>query len=231
MQVPPSPDMAVSMSLVNKLQNRQSRFEINWAHGSFMDDIPKRTSHSVALTVATQAFMLALPCAEVSHTLSLRRLRSYTAALRATRLALLHPAEAYTLNTLCAVYLLWICQVSDVFNKRVHRGHSVTYPQSWTAIEDDTFVHQKGIASLLNQNLRFDATNQFDRGVIYVACTVVVRIRVFACAGNRGRLTFCTDSTENDTGKSRHPTRLPLLEFLQKGERPKCYCRFRRVHW
>ena len=104
--------MAVSMSLINKLQNRQSKFEINWAHGSFMDEIPRRTSHSVALAAATEAFMLALPCAETSHTLSQRRLRSYTAALGATRLALLHPTEAYTLNTLCAVYLLWICQVS-----------------------------------------------------------------------------------------------------------------------
>lgn len=108
-----SPDMAVSMSLINKLQNRQSRFEINWAHGSFMDEIPRRTNHSVALAAATEAFMLALPCTEVSHTLSQRRLRSYTAALGATRLALLHPDEAYTLNTLCAVYLLWICQVSE----------------------------------------------------------------------------------------------------------------------
>lgn len=89
-----------------------------------MDEIPRRTSHSVALAAATEAFMLALPCAETSHTLSQRRLRSYTAALGATRLALLHPTEAYTLNTLCAVYLLWICQVSIEIHLRNHVKHA-----------------------------------------------------------------------------------------------------------
>ena len=103
--------MAVSMSLVNKIQTRHSRFEINWARGSFLDDVPRRLMHSPALAVATEAFMLAIPSTEVSHTLSRRRLRSYTSALYATRLALSHPVEAYSMNTLCAVYLLWICQV------------------------------------------------------------------------------------------------------------------------
>ena len=110
-QMPSSPAMAVSMSLVNKIQTRHSRFEINWAHGSFLDDVPRRISHSQALAAATEAFMLAIPCTDVSHTLSRRRLRSYTSALYATRLALSHSVEAYSLNTLCAVYLLWICQV------------------------------------------------------------------------------------------------------------------------
>jgi hypothetical protein len=103
--------MALSMSLVDKIQNRHSRFEINWAHGSFLDDVPRRLSHSQALAAATEAFMLSIPCADVPHTLSRRRLRSYTSALYATRLALSHSVEAYSINTLCAVYLLWICQV------------------------------------------------------------------------------------------------------------------------
>ena len=110
-QMPSSPTMAVSMSLVNKIQTRHLRFEINWVHGSFLDEVPRRLSHSQALAAATEAFMLSIPCADLSHTLSRRRLRSYTSALYATRLALSQPVEAYSLNTLCAVYLLWICQV------------------------------------------------------------------------------------------------------------------------
>jgi hypothetical protein len=110
-QIPNSSSTKVSMSLINKLETRHRRFEINWAHGSFMDDLPRRVDHSEALAAATEAFMLAIPCANVSYTLSRRRLRSYTAALTATRLAILHPVEAYSLNTLCSVYLLWICQV------------------------------------------------------------------------------------------------------------------------
>lgn len=109
--MPSSPAMAVSMSLIDKIQNRHLKFEINWAHGSFLDDVPRRLSHSQALAAATEAFMLSIPCADVPHTLSRRRLRSYTSALHATRLALSNPVEAYSLNTLCAVYLLWVCQV------------------------------------------------------------------------------------------------------------------------
>jgi hypothetical protein len=127
-QMPSSPAMAVSMSLVNKIQTRHLKFEINWAHGSFLDEVPRRLSHSQALAAATEAFMLSTPCAGVSHTLSRRRLRSYTSALYATRLALSHPVEAYSLNTLCAVYLLWICQVCQYSVVRVVvEGFKVTY--------------------------------------------------------------------------------------------------------
>lgn len=110
-QMPSSTSMAVGLSLVSRLETRHQRFEMNWAHGSFMDEIPKRLDHSKALATATEAFMLAIPCAEVSHTLSRQRLRAYIAALTATRLALLHPVDAFSSNTLCAVYLLWVCQV------------------------------------------------------------------------------------------------------------------------
>jgi hypothetical protein len=126
-QMPSSGSTKVSMSLVNKLETRHLRFEINWAHGSFMDDLPRRVGHSEALAAATEAFMLAIPCRDVSYTLSRRRLRSYTAALTAMRLALLAPVEAYSLNTLCSVYLLWICQVPvDPGFSRLPRRHRLT---------------------------------------------------------------------------------------------------------
>jgi hypothetical protein len=111
-QMPSSVSMSVSLSLADKIETRHARLDINWAHGTFMDGIPRTLGHSVALAAATAAFMLAIPCEDVSHTLAQRRLRSYTAALTATRLGLLDPVDAYSLNTLCAVYLLWISQVS-----------------------------------------------------------------------------------------------------------------------
>ena len=167
--------MAVSMSLINKLQTRHLKFEINWAHGGFMDEIPRRLSQSQALAAATEAFLLAVPCADVSHTLSRRRLRSYTLALQTTRLALSHPSEAYSLNTLCAVYLLWICQVCPyASNINNYQRTRINVLQSWMDIPEDTSIHPRGLALLLNQPIRFDARDSFDRGVVYVACTVVV---------------------------------------------------------
>lgn len=40
---------------------------------------------------------------------------------------------------------------------------------------EDMSIHPRGLALLLNQPIRLNALEQFDRGVVYVACTVVVR--------------------------------------------------------
>lgn len=76
-----------------------------------MDEIPKRLEHSRALAAAADAFMLATPRTDISYTLSRQRLRSYSAALRATRLALLNRSEAQSPLNMCAIYFLWACQV------------------------------------------------------------------------------------------------------------------------
>lgn len=100
-----------SKLIVSNLRTQNLRYDINWAHGPFLDELPKRIQHSEALTAATAAFMLAVPRSEVPFDLSRQRLRSYSAAMKATRLALLNPTEAYSLNTMCAVYFLWVVQV------------------------------------------------------------------------------------------------------------------------
>jgi len=41
---------------------------------------------------------------------------------------------------------------------------------------DDMSIHPRGLALLLNQPIQFNALAQFDRGVVLVACTVVVRL-------------------------------------------------------
>ena len=40
---------------------------------------------------------------------------------------------------------------------------------------EHTGVHPMGLALLLNQPLHFNALSSFDRGLVYSACTVVVR--------------------------------------------------------
>lgn len=60
------------------------------------------------------------------------------------------------------------------------RGTPSNKLQSWIETPDDTSVHPKGLALLLNQPIRFNSLERFDRGIVYSACTVVVR----AIAGN-----------------------------------------------
>lgn len=109
-----SPNIQESMTalMVHKLSVKDIRYDVGWAFGTFVSDIPKRLGRSVALDSATRAFVLSLPPSP--HT---RRqpgsdaLENFTAALKATRLALAHPTESKSIDTLCAAYLLLICQV------------------------------------------------------------------------------------------------------------------------
>ena len=143
-RAPSSPRCTISKLLVSNLRTQNLRYDINWAHGPFLDELPKRLEHSEALTEATAAFMLAVPRSRIPFDLARQRLRSYTAAMKATRLALLNPAEAYSLNTMCAVYFLWVVQVcvscsacevshTNIRSDRSRRAGS-TFPMEWVSI-------------------------------------------------------------------------------------------------
>lgn len=108
---PNSHDSLLSL-LVSKLATKDLRYDIAWAYGSFMADIPKRLGHSIALDSATRALTLSLPPSpQARKQPSMDALQNYTAALEATRLALADPVQSKSINTVCAVYFLLLCQV------------------------------------------------------------------------------------------------------------------------
>jgi hypothetical protein len=98
--------------MVNKLSTKDLRYDVGWAFGPFVGEIPKRLGRSVALDAAARTFVLSLPPSPHArkHPES-SILENFTVALKATRLALAHPVESKSMNTLCAAYLLMICQV------------------------------------------------------------------------------------------------------------------------
>lgn len=108
---PNSNDSLVAL-MINKLATKDLRYDIEWAYGSFMSDVPKRLGHSTALDAATKALTLALPPSpQARRHASVDVLHSYTVALKATRLALADRVQARSTNTMCAVYFLLLCQV------------------------------------------------------------------------------------------------------------------------
>lgn len=117
LQMPSNALMKLSASLVDRLQFGNPGSGINWSSGTFIHELPKRLEHSDALVAATHAFILSCPCVGVTYSLSQQRLRSYVSALKATRLALTHSEEACSLDTMCAIYLLWVCQVRDAIHR------------------------------------------------------------------------------------------------------------------
>jgi hypothetical protein len=113
-EISPNVQESNTALIVHKLSIKDLRYDISWAFGPFLSDIPKRLGRSVALETATQAFVLSLPPSPHSRRHpETDALESFTAALKATRLALAHPTDSRSMDTLCATYLLLICQVSS----------------------------------------------------------------------------------------------------------------------
>ena len=109
-----SPNRQDSMTalMVNKLSVKDLRYDVGWAFGPFIAEIPRRLGRSAALDFAARTFVLSLPPSPCTrrHPRS-DVLENFAAALKATRLALTHPVESKSIHTLCAAYMLMICQV------------------------------------------------------------------------------------------------------------------------
>lgn len=111
--IPPNSQGSMTALMVNKFSITDLRYDVSWAFGPFIHEIPRRVEHSVALDFAARTFVLSLPPSP--HT---RRhpgsdvLENFSAALKETRLALADPIASKSTNTLCAVYLLALCTAS-----------------------------------------------------------------------------------------------------------------------
>lgn len=69
-------------------------------------------------------------------------------AVKALRLFLADPGFVYTPETLCAIFLIWICQVSDC---EARDGYELTRGQSWFGDLDDMVGHGPGIVRILSR--------------------------------------------------------------------------------
>ena len=113
-KIPPNALESLTALMVSKISVKDPRYDVGWAYGPFLNGVPKRLGHSVALDAATEAFVLSLP--PISHHRKQPDssvLESYIVALEATRTALADPVQAKTVDTLCAAYFLLVCQVSN----------------------------------------------------------------------------------------------------------------------
>lgn len=91
------------------------RFSLTWAYGGYLSAIPQRLGTNKALDAAAHALMS-------SHarfitrqpTVTADALSKYSHALIVLRECLDDPVVACSASTLCAVYLLMLCQVGVV---------------------------------------------------------------------------------------------------------------------
>jgi hypothetical protein len=108
-QVPSTDTSIMAAAFVAAFQVTDIRYAVAY-YGPFLRDIPRRLGNSTVLDSAVRALSTAYP---FLHTGSYppNALVRYGQSLRALRECLNNPVEARTPNTLCAVYLITICQV------------------------------------------------------------------------------------------------------------------------
>ena len=108
---PPSSDMTMTTSqLVSALEVLDPRFDLT-VYGGFFRLIPQRLGNNKALDTAVEAVTTTLPMVQSRHQQSPQSYGKYTAALKALRVCLGDPANALSVDTMCALYLIVVCQV------------------------------------------------------------------------------------------------------------------------
>ena len=96
-------------ALALALQNENVAYDLSmW--GTFLSDVPCRLGHNKALDASAKAL---IGCYDGfrADAISMDAIEDYSEALAVLRISLSNEQEATCMNTICAVYLLVICQV------------------------------------------------------------------------------------------------------------------------
>jgi hypothetical protein len=100
----------LAAAFVAALQVNDIRYGVSY-YGAFLRDVPQRLGSSVVLDSAVKAVSTAYPILRTGS-VPPNALVHYGQSLRALRECLNNPSEARTAHTLCALYLITVCQVS-----------------------------------------------------------------------------------------------------------------------
>lgn len=110
----PSNEATMTMSaFCSALGIKDARYDLG-VYGAFMKDIPRRLGTNAALDAsvrATTSVFHAVQC----RTQTVESLEDYGKALVVLGTTLNDPVQARTANTLCAMYLMMVCQVRRQF--------------------------------------------------------------------------------------------------------------------
>jgi hypothetical protein len=116
----------IASAFIFILEVTDLRYDLS-CYGPFLKDIPKRLGSNTALDASVNVLTSAFSSLYTRQQ-SLETLSRYVNALKALRICLNDPSQAWTANTLCAIYLLLICQVRTIrFNQCAKSKSNLVY--------------------------------------------------------------------------------------------------------
>jgi hypothetical protein len=113
-RTPSNETTAAISALVSALEFKDLGYDLS-CYGGFLKEIPKRLGTNNALDASVTALTTAFSSMLThQHTQSVEAVSKYGNALKSLRISLQNPARAGTIDTLCAIYLVMVCQVSVI---------------------------------------------------------------------------------------------------------------------
>ncbi|KAI2717879.1 transcriptional regulator family: Fungal Specific TF [Penicillium roqueforti] len=138
--------MSLTNSFVGAIKRSTDlRYNLWWAFGTFLEDIPRRLGSNEALDHAVDAVTTAHAGFCTGQSVSAETLAKYSYALKTLRVYLDHPVQASASSTLCAVMILLVCQTFIGNNGQMISGHA------------------QGAASILHARKNFGPRDDFER--------------------------------------------------------------------
>lgn len=108
-QSPSNQTTTIASAFIFILEVKDPRYDVSCC-GTFLKDIPKRLGSNDALDASVDVLTSAFSSL-YTHQKSLQTVSKYINALKTLRICLDDPLQASTAHTLCAIYLLVVCQV------------------------------------------------------------------------------------------------------------------------
>ncbi|CZT23495.1 uncharacterized protein RCC_09209 [Ramularia collo-cygni] len=141
----PSNDCTIAIAdFTHRLDVKDLRYDLCWSYGEILNEIPKRLGTNAALDASAAALSSAMSGLSVGR-MSNETYSKFGQAVKALRLSLADPAFVYTPETLCAIFLIWICQ-------------------SWFGEADNMVGHGPGIVRILSAaNVSKENPDEFEQ--------------------------------------------------------------------
>ncbi|KAF4976797.1 hypothetical protein FZEAL_6578 [Fusarium zealandicum] len=155
-RVPSNPTNTITSALISRLEITDLRYDLT-CYGDFLRHIPARLGQNEALDASADAFATAFSMLHKCQGYqSIAGLTKYVHALKSLRSCLSDPRKARTPETMCAIYLIMICQ-------------------GWLGREDDHRTsHGEGLAYLLKAAARENWKAGFEAEMIITFCVPVI---------------------------------------------------------
>jgi hypothetical protein len=166
---PGSQTSQLTCDLISAFQVADLRYSI-FAFALYFKDLPRRLGTNDALDAAVGAFLSAHQVLR-SGLCTQSTLQQYGYALKVLRESLYDPSTAQSSETLCAVHLLWICQVSITLPRS---DLQLTMLQPWIGFSERHNSHAAGVARILNYASAKDWKDPFRAELVFTITSIMV---------------------------------------------------------